>query len=78
MPGRFIGTGLAQLNFNMSGVGIPRHAAAPLILKLNHRNTDEILSLPTGLRRQYLLKPWTVTRIVLPLIEPQSAGRHQF
>jgi superfamily I DNA/RNA helicase len=64
------------LDFSLSSVGV--HARGrTTILKLNYRNTDEILNYAYGFAKHYLA-PAASDEDHIPLVEPQSVGRHGF
>lgn len=65
-----------QLNFSLSSVGINARGRTT-VLKLNYRNTDEVFEFAYQFARHYL-KPQDSDEDHVPLIEPQSAGRHGF
>ncbi len=62
------------LDFSLSSVGIQARGRTT-VLKLNYRNTDEILDFAYRFARQYFHSSDQDENHV-PLIEPQSAGRH--
>jgi len=64
------------LDFSLSSVGV--HARGrTTVLKLNYRNTDEILEFAYGFARNYLV-PETSDDDHIPLVEPKSVGRHGY
>lgn len=65
-----------SLKFSLSSVGIKAQGRTT-ILKLNYRNTDEVFNFAYRFARQYL-QPQDSDEDHVPLIEPQSAGRHSF
>lgn len=62
------------INFSLSSVGIQAQGRTT-ILKLNYRNTDEILDFAYRFASQYF-KSADKDEDHVPLVEPQSAGRH--
>ncbi|MGB5541591.1 MAG: 3'-5' exonuclease, partial [Gammaproteobacteria bacterium] len=64
------------LDFSLSSVGVQARGRTT-ILKLNYRNTDEILNYAYSFAKQYLV-PADSDEDHIPLIEPQSAGRHGY
>ncbi|MCP5347114.1 MAG: NERD domain-containing protein [Pseudomonadales bacterium] len=64
----------AQLNFSLSSVGIQARGRTT-VLKLNYRNTDEILTFAYRFVTRYLASNDGSDDSVL-LVEPQAAGRH--
>jgi superfamily I DNA/RNA helicase len=64
----------SQLNFNLSSVGIQARGRTT-VLKLNYRNTDEILGFAYHFASRYL-NPEKRDEDHVPLIEPEAAGRH--
>ena len=64
------------LDFSLSSVGVQARGRTT-ILKLNYRNTDEILDYAYRFAKHYLY-PAASDEDHIPLIEPQSAGRHGF
>lgn len=64
----------AQLDFSLSSVGIQARGRTT-VLKLNYRNTDEILAFAYRFAGRYL-KSDDKDDDHVPLIEPQAAGRH--
>ncbi len=65
-----------SLKFSLSSVGIKAQGRTT-ILKLNYRNTDEVFGFAYRFARQYL-QPQDSDEDHVPLVEPQSAGRHSF
>lgn len=63
-----------QLDFSLSSVGVQARGRTT-ILRLNYRNTDQILKFAYHFARQYL-EPSDIDEDHVPLIEPESAGRH--
>ncbi|MGQ4809241.1 ATP-dependent DNA helicase Rep [Candidatus Entotheonellaceae bacterium PAL068K] len=64
----------SHLDFSLSSVGIQARGRTT-VLKLNYRNTDEILRFAHRFVRRYLsFDDHEADRV--PLIEPESAGRH--
>lgn len=63
-----------QLNFSLSSVGIQAKGRTT-ILKLNYRNTEEILRFAYRFACHYL-SPESKDEDHVPLVEPRSAGRH--
>ncbi|MEN8207349.1 MAG: 3'-5' exonuclease [Pseudomonadota bacterium] len=64
------------LDFSLSSVGVQARGRTT-ILKLNYRNTDEILDYAYRFAKPYL-SPAASDEDHIPLVEPQSAGRHGF
>ncbi len=64
------------LDFSLSSVGVQARGRTT-ILKLNYRNTDEILNYAYSFAKHYLV-PADSDEDHIPLIEPQSAGRHGY
>lgn len=64
------------LDFSLSSVGVQARGRTT-ILRLNYRNTDEILSYAYNFAKHYLM-PADSDEDHIPLIEPQSAGRHGY
>lgn len=64
----------AQLDFSLSSVGIQARGRTT-VLKLNYRNTDEILSFAYRFAGRYL-KSDDKDEDHVPLVKPQAAGRH--
>ena len=64
----------SELGFSLSSVGIQARGRTT-ILKLNYRNTDEILAFAFRFARKYL-QPNEADEDHVPLVEPSSAGRH--
>lgn len=62
------------LDFSLSSVGIQARGRTT-ILKLNYRNTDEILGFAYRFVSQYL-HPDYMDDDHVPLVEPESSGRH--
>ncbi len=62
----------AGLGFTLSSVGIQAKGRTT-ILRLNYRNTREILAFAYGLAREYL-DPQATDEDHIPLIEPEAAG----
>ena len=63
-----------QLDFSLSSVGVQARGRTT-VLKLNYRNTTEILSFAYQFARRYL-KPDAKDEDHVPLVEPEAAGRH--
>lgn len=63
-----------QLGFSLSSVGI-RAQGRTTVLKLNYRNTDEILGFAYRFASRYL-SPSDKGEDHVPLVEPQSVERH--
>ena len=63
-----------QLDFSLSSVGIQAKGRTT-ILKLNYRNTDEILRFAYRFACHYL-SPESKDEDHIPLVEPESVGRH--
>ena len=64
----------SQLDFSLSSVGIQARGRTT-VLKLNYRNTDEILTFAYRFASHYLT-PDEKDEDHVPLVEPQAAGRH--
>jgi len=64
----------AQLDFSLSSVGIQARGRTT-VLKLNYRNTDEILTFAYRFASRYMNAQEQDDDHV-PLVEPQAAGRH--
>jgi hypothetical protein len=64
------------LDFSLSSVGVQARGRTT-ILKLNYRNTNEILDYAYKFAKHYLA-PAASDEDHIPLVEPQSAGRHGF
>ena len=64
----------SELGFSLSSVGIQARGRTT-VLKLNYRNTDEILTFAYQFARKYL-RPADARDDQLPMVEPSSAGRH--
>ncbi|MFW5453931.1 3'-5' exonuclease [Thioalkalivibrio sulfidiphilus] len=62
------------LDFSLSSVGIQARGRTT-ILKLNYRNTNEILDFAYRFAKHYL-NPTDSDEDHVPLVEPQAAGRH--
>ncbi|MDR1184324.1 MAG: NERD domain-containing protein [Coriobacteriales bacterium] len=62
----------SKLEFTLSSVGI-KAAGRTKILRLNYRNTREILSFAYGFARHYL-SPQATDEDHIPLLEPEAAG----
>lgn len=62
------------LDFSLSSVGIQARGRTA-ILKLNYRNTNEILDFAYRFAKHYL-NPTDSDEDHVPLVEPQAAGRH--
>jgi len=60
--------------FTFSSVGIQARGRTT-ILRINYRNTDEIIRLATGFARE-ILDPKEAEEDGIPLVAPKSAGRH--
>lgn len=63
-----------QLDFSLSSVGVQARGRTT-VLKLNYRNTEEILEFAYRFAARYL-SPDDKDEDHVPLVEPQSAGRH--
>ena len=64
----------SELGFSLSSVGIQARGRTT-VLKLNYRNTDEILAFAYRFARKYL-HPSEAGEDHVPLVEPTGAGRH--
>lgn len=64
----------SQLDFSLSSVGIQARGRTT-VLRLNYRNTDEIMHFAYRFARRYLSAGETDEDHV-PLVAPESAGRH--
>lgn len=64
----------SRLDFSLSSVGVNARGRTT-VLKLNYRNTDEILYFAYKFASRYL-KPEDKDEDQVPLVEPESAGRH--
>ncbi len=64
------------LDFSLSSVGVQARGRTT-ILRLNYRNTDEIFNYAYNFAKHYLV-PADSDEDHIPLIEPQSAGRHGY
>jgi superfamily I DNA/RNA helicase len=64
----------SQLDFSLASVGIQARGRTT-VLKLNYRNTDEIIRFAYRFARRYLSAGQTDAEHV-PLVVPESAGRH--
>ncbi|MCG8053665.1 MAG: ATP-binding domain-containing protein, partial [Candidatus Thiodiazotropha endolucinida] len=64
----------SQLDFSLSSVGVQARGRTK-VLKLNYRNTDEILAFSYGFACRYL-SPSEKDDDYVPLIAPEGAGRH--
>ncbi len=64
----------SQLDFSLSSVGVQARGRTT-VLKLNYRNTDEILTFAYRFASLYL-KSGEQDDDHVPLVEPQAAGRH--
>jgi hypothetical protein len=62
------------INFSLSSVGVQARGRTT-ILRLNYRNTNEILEFALAFARQYLA-PSDSDEDNIPLVEPTAAGRH--
>lgn len=62
------------MNFSLSSVGVQARGRTT-ILKLNYRNTNEILEFALAFARHYLA-PSDSDEDNIPLVEPTAAGRH--
>ncbi|WP_041070283.1 3'-5' exonuclease [Thiolapillus brandeum] len=62
------------LDFSLSSVGVKARGRTT-VLKLNYRNTDEILAFAYRFARRYL-QPDDKDEDHVPLIQPESSGRH--
>jgi superfamily I DNA/RNA helicase len=65
-----------SLDFSLSSVGVQARGRTT-ILRVNYRNTDEILNYAYRFAEHYLV-PADSDEDHIPLIEPQSAGRHGY
>lgn len=63
-----------QLDFSLSSVGVQARGRTT-VLRLNYRNTDEIINFAYKFARHYL-SPDEKDEDHVPLVEPQNAGRH--
>jgi len=63
-----------SMRFSLSSVGIQARGRTT-ILKLNYRNTNEILAFALAFARHYLA-PSESEEDEIPLVEPTAAGRH--
>ncbi len=63
-----------QLDFSLSSVGVQAKGRTT-VLKLNYRNTNEILGFAYQFVRRYL-NPDAKDEDHVPLVEPEAAGRH--
>jgi superfamily I DNA/RNA helicase len=63
-----------QLDFSLSSVGVKARGRTS-ILRMNYRNTDEVLWFAYRFATKYL-RPEDVDDDHVPLVEPESAGRH--
>jgi len=64
------------LDFSLSSVGVQARGRTT-ILRVNYRNTDEILDYAYRFAKHYLV-PADSDEDHIPLLEPQSAGRHGY
>ena len=64
----------ADLNFTLSSVGIQARGRTT-ILRINYRNTDEILNFAYRFISEYV-KAGDCDEDLVPIIEPSTAGRH--
>jgi superfamily I DNA/RNA helicase len=64
------------LDFSLSSIGVQARGRTT-ILRINYRNTDEILSYAYRFAKHYLV-PADSDEDHIPLLEPQSAGRHGY
>lgn len=64
----------SQLDFSLSSVGVQARGRTT-VLKLNYRNTEEILEFAYRFAARYL-SPDDRDEDHVPLVEPQSVGRH--
>jgi superfamily I DNA/RNA helicase len=64
------------LDFSLSSIGVQARGRTT-ILRVNYRNTDEILNYAYRFARHYLL-PADSDEDHIPMLEPQSAGRHGY
>jgi hypothetical protein len=64
----------AGLGFSLSSVGIQAQGRTT-VLRLNYRNTREILAFAYGFARHYL-DPQAADEDHIPLVEPEAAGIH--
>lgn len=63
-----------DLDFSLSSVGIKARGRTT-VLRLNYRNTQEVLSFAYRFASHYI-SPGYVDEDHVPLVEPESAGRH--
>jgi superfamily I DNA/RNA helicase len=63
-----------QLDFSLSSVGVQARGRTS-VLRMNYRNTDEVLWFAFRFATKYL-RPEDVDDDHVPLVEPESAGRH--
>jgi len=63
-----------KTRFTFSSVGIQARGRTT-ILRINYRNTDEIIRIATGFARE-ILDPKEAEEDGIPLVAPKSAGRH--
>ena len=64
------------LDFSLSSIGVQARGRTT-ILRVNYRNTDEILNYAYRFAKHYLV-PADSDEDHIPLLEPQSAGRHGY
>jgi DNA helicase IV len=64
------------LDFSLSSIGV-RARGRTTILRINYRNTDEILNYAYRFAKNYLV-PADSDEDHIPLLEPRSAGRHGY
>jgi superfamily I DNA/RNA helicase len=64
------------LDFSLSSIGVQARGRTS-ILRVNYRNTDEILNYAYRFAKHYLV-PAESDDDHIPLLEPQSAGRHGY
>jgi hypothetical protein len=64
----------SDLDFSLSSVGIKARGRTT-VLKLNYRNTDEVLAFAFRFASHYI-SPAYIDEDHIPIVEPESAGRH--
>jgi len=64
----------SQLDFSLSSVGVQARGRTS-VLRMNYRNTDEVLWFAYRFAMKYL-QPEEADDDHVPLVEPESAGRH--
>jgi len=64
----------SQLDFSLSSVGVQARGRTT-VMKLNYRNTNEILDFAFHFASRYL-NPSAKDEDYVPLVEPEAAGRH--